>query len=219
MAQGRKIDSKLIVQIEMLAGSGFGATEIHDSLSRQYKSIEVPDIRTVQKYVSNFRNRKDDEPWSLHHTDGLNSEDAKSLLLAYKELIPSFKPGKVLTVGEARWLVRVLKVAQGLGPIKAFYLAREYLSRERGGSNPPDYSDLDAFLVFQPWNKENLDSYRRAIENKQVIPVSGWNHLLESSIEQIRTWSSDANKVAFRLGTNYGTLHQRVVITPAFEEG
>lgn len=204
MVQGKRTNANIIGYIDMLAGLGFGATEIHNALLHYHKSSHGLSLttcyRTIQKYANYFPNSKDAEPWSLLHMDGMNSEDVRNLLLAYKELIPLFKWGKVLTVGEAHWLVRVLKVAQGLGPIKAFYLATQYLLRElgerKGYPTRPDYSDLDGFLVYQPWIQGNLDSYLQAIENKQVRPVFGWNILVETSTDEIRMWVVEVNKMS-----------------------
>lgn len=104
----------------------------------------VPDARTIRAILK--RSEPDEsELWAFATAD---ADEAALVLPAWGELLRARAPVTSLTVNEARWIARLLRVFD-MPPIWALHYARRYIAR----SASPTF-DLDEELALRRWEEQ-----------------------------------------------------------------
>ena len=166
----RRVASHIKAEIERLhVEEGLTPREIEDRLYDERADDEIPDSRTIRRYVQRIRSPKG-EAWSL--SDCSDPGDAP-LVLEALAVAPGFR--FQLSREEGAWIVRVRKAAPDLTPRAARTMAHLYAARAQ---QERDTWALDALLAFAPWrNLAAFWRYRDALGERR-IPASPvfWAH-------------------------------------------
>ena len=147
----------------------FGPRHIWDELNTRAARGEiagtVPTLRSIQRLVSEWTPLEDTDPWRLEHADGADA----ALILPVLRAVIARTQGRVLslTIGEAKWIVRLREAAPDIPPWAAYQLARMYLTNKAAGL---DTDALDRIIAAAPWG--NPHQYRRA--QPGIPQVSPW---------------------------------------------
>ncbi len=139
--------------------------------SAKFKLNDIPSLRTVQNIVADLKPPKTSDPWSLAD---VGTDEAALVMPVWREVV-DYTQGEVsyLTKAEAKWIVRIRRVApklypDGLSFWHIYLLAREYVlltDRKKPTTGP------DVFLAYAPW--ESLKAallYEEAVRNR-LIPA------------------------------------------------
>lgn len=163
---------------------------------------QLPSQRTVARIVRELKRQskpEDDRPWSLAEA---SPEEAAAImpvlgaeLAALADLADMFqlpaeavklaKGGPIrLTVGLAKWIVKVAAAAPTLPPLFKYFVAREYRAAELWGQRAPTSpAALDALLACRPWESEEAARrYARLLELGVIEPAGSLRTF---------TWSPD----------------------------
>ena len=168
----RNMDSAILYEIEAKALENWTPSQIHTDLERKLKAqdrlVEVPSLRTVQRIVKDVEIRDTSGTWRPADDE---AEDARLILEVLANII-IYSSGKKrsFSKAEARWVLKIRKLASDADAVKVWRLARTYMVYESQGNASTE--DLDAYLAFAPWrNKNHLLHYVYAAV-KGWIPVS-----------------------------------------------
>jgi hypothetical protein len=168
MTSGRRIDPDIVAAIETGAAKGLGPAMILRGIERAMADREdLPDIRTVQRYVKQIRHGDAGDAWTLPPSAIGGSG---FVLTALAEVIRQTR-GRVrqITKGLAPWLESVHAVAPDLDAWTAYLVARMYSNRHEQGLPT---ADLDHFLAFAPWRSDqSARSYEAAVANGWIDPA------------------------------------------------
>lgn len=140
------VEGALREYIEVLAIRHWKAPAIYKTLVKALGKKQVPELRTIQRWVDKLALQDPTAPWQLAEANG---EDAALVLPVLAALIEASEGRlKVISNAKAEWIVRLRLVADDLPPWAIYELAHTYmLRRERHDTT----DDLDAFLAFAPW--------------------------------------------------------------------
>ncbi len=150
----QQINTETQAKVEDLALAGHTAAQIHRQLVADgVPADERPSLRTLQRVVRTIRFEDQSGPWSLSDANGDEALLILPILRAYLNLMytqtGSSDHRLYLTKAEARWVVRLSRVASELDVFNLYRLVRAYLGRESRGQ--PTY-DLDALVAYTPWD-------------------------------------------------------------------
>lgn len=195
-ARKRSWPPAVLKRIAELVPTGASASRIHDQLENealkgqaQFSVTEIPRLRTVQNIVADLKPRDPSGPWSLADAD---TDEAALVMPVWREVV-DYTQGKIshLTTAEAKWIVRIRRVApelypNGLSFWNIYLLAREYvlLIEQKKPTTGPD-----VYLAYAPW--ESLLAalrYEEALRKKR-IPA---RLIPDPNIEEASTSKEDA---------------------------
>lgn len=175
-ARKRSWPPAVLKRIAELVPTGASASRIRDQLENealkgqaQFSVTEIPRLRTVQNIVADLRPREPSGSWSLADAD---TDEAALVMPVWREVV-EHSEGKIshLTTAEAKWIVRIRRVApelypEGLSFWNIYLLAREYvlLIEQKKPTTGPD-----TYLAYAPW--ETLEAalrYEEAVRKKRI---------------------------------------------------
>jgi len=129
-----------------LADRGYPPKQIETELRKTIEPIDMPHIRTIQRYVKEHTRRDSSGRWSIVDAQ---PDEAAVLARAIKDILRGQHDGLLqLTRAEARVLHNILAIAPELDGHAAYRIALEYL---RCTDAHDDTAVLDAAVAFRPW--------------------------------------------------------------------
>ncbi len=200
----KKLPLEIEVQIKRLAFEGHGAQQILTYLQRTYADSAdqalraaalALDYKTVLRRVQEYGPPDDTEPWTLAKATPAEAAVVMPVLGALLQanarladlddpVLRALLVHRRISVGLARWIVKVAAAAPDLPPEWVHAVAREYRARElqeaRSERRPlaTDHETLDAFLACRPWASEEAAArYERLLEAgilKQPMYLGRW---------------------------------------------
>jgi hypothetical protein len=166
MTSGRRLAPELIAAIQEQTAKGAGPAAALAWIEKTYPArLDLPDLRTVQRYVRQFRYGDAGDPWTLPSTEC----DGSAVVLAVLGEVIRRTEGRVtqITKGLASWIRSVQGAAPDLDLWSTYLMARLYLNRAEQGVPA---TDLDHYLALSPWRSQNdLSAYERAVAGEQVV--------------------------------------------------
>jgi hypothetical protein len=209
----KKLPAEIEKDIRDLAKDGLGAAQIYAYIQRKYgkdpalrDAAESLDYKTVLRRARECGPPDDSEPWTL--TSATPEEASvvmpvlgaalaqKAALLALNDpLLSAVVHSRRLTIGLAKWIVKVAAAAPSLPADWVYDIAREYraweLQAAQGTPRPylTDPATLDAFLACRPWESEEAaERYERLLQlgivKQPMYLGTWWRNILER--EQLR---------------------------------
>jgi len=162
----RNMSPELQKRIEEKAASGYSATDIYRELVESGPE-NLPKLRTVQNVVKAKELPDESGPWSVANKDKYGAfldtpEDARIILDVLADVIIQSGRKRAFTMNEAKWVLRIRKLAPDISCGSVWDLARSYMVAE----NKEDPTEAtDAYLAFKPWmSKNRLEHYEYALK-------------------------------------------------------
>ena len=123
------------------------------------KEDDLPDERKARRWVRSWLEGEpdesgDDEPWSMADATPDDAAIIIPLLPTLLEKTGGRRDG--VTKGEAKWIIKLRRCAEGLDDWKLYRFARAYRDRER---HDHGMTDLNVFLSFKTWTKAGRDRW------------------------------------------------------------
>ena len=169
----------------------YGKAQIHRCLVQQFGEERVPTERTVARLVDKAREGDPPQPW---HWSEFPPDDARILLEVTDAIIQQslssasdpktgwvmpkvialrpdhFQTAYIGDKSHANWVIRVAKLAPGLGPLGVYWVSMMYVFHERMGVSP---SGIDTFLTMHPWrDMASARSYLSALYDGRISPMT-----------------------------------------------
>ena len=170
-----------------LAFTGKAAAEIFRIIEQEVQnvgakalpglSLEVPELRTVQRIVKSVRDIEDATAgstyWSFDDPQGLDP----NLVLDTLSEVTLGTGGRVsyFTVDQAGWMVKIRTSTDGLSGWGAWILYKLCIEATRG-----DHLDsgLESVLAFKPWvSTERNDAFKKLIETGKIPEPVCWSYI------------------------------------------
>src|SRR5579875_2183780 len=144
----KKLPPEFEREIRELARDGLGASQIHEYIQRKYsKDTELRaaaaslDYKTVLRRAREYGLPDDSEPWTLGAATpeeaavvmpvlGVILAENAAMLATDDPFLTAIARARRLTVGLAKWIVRVAAAAPSLPPEGVYAVAKEYRSWE-----------------------------------------------------------------------------------------
>ena len=233
MARLKKNTSQRVETWEMYK-LGFGPTAIHRALKVRFDAggygdfEDIVHLNTVKNWLREFRESDKglDDRFEWHRMDEYGLPwDASSFLMtmwswaresgpfAYKNEDFHFP---FPSVREVKWWWRIHLVEASLThkwvwTITQWFVARELLHDLLG--KPIEMEDLEAYLAYKPWNKENLAVYRDAVSHGRVPEIKatpGWSNdgewLWDFPVDETTEYTQLPRALAFGITSNPNSL-------------
>lgn len=153
--------------------------DIEDSLKGRVSKgelelIDVPSLRTIQRVIRDLRSANDTDTDVWHLADS-EAEDAKIILEVLQTVMLNSEYSKRnFTVKEAKWVVKIARIAPDANPRLIWRIARLYTFYESKGL---DTEALDHFMTLRPWRGGmDLFFYRRGVDTGRLpgSPFQSW---------------------------------------------
>lgn len=133
----------------------------------------LPTERTIARLTREIERQlepDDTRPWTLGTAE---PEEAAVIMPVLAAVLSHRRTGQRswISVGLARWIVKVAAAAPTLPPYEQYIVAREYWAAERSATGSPtrpyltDPQSLDALLALRPWESEAAaEQYEQLLE-------------------------------------------------------
>lgn len=169
----RNMNPDLEKRIVDMAGLGYSGKEIFDKMSSwdEWEPEKPVGLRTVQSVVHEVQKRDLSGPWSMadQGKDGsfvYSPEDARIVLDVWADLVAAFARKRAFTREEAKWVLRIRKLAPDLHAWHVWDLALSYMTLQKKEFST---EGLDAYLAFRPWaSKNRCENYGNALREGLV---------------------------------------------------
>ena len=171
----------------------YGKAQIHRFLIQEFGEERVPTERTVARLVDKAREGNPPTPW---HWSEFPPDDARILLEVTNEMIQLqlsrsndpetgwvipkvialrpdyFQTAYIVDKYHADWVLRVAKVAPGIGPSEVWWISMMYMFHEQQGMST---SGIDTYLAMRPWrDMASARRYLSALYEGRIPPMSNW---------------------------------------------
>jgi hypothetical protein len=183
--QRQRINQITRNRIVELAFKDYTAPQIRDMICKEVDiigkntlpgfSLEIPELRTVQRIVKTVRDEddySDQETWSMK--DNSDSLNVAHLLDTLAEVVTGTN-GKIIrfTNEQAIWINKIRESTTGLSGWGTWILYK--LSVE---SNPETEKGLDLILGFKPWeSNDRFDKFSSLIEENRIPKPAAWSFI------------------------------------------
>lgn len=180
----RNMDLALERRIENMALNGYSGKDIFDMMAswEEWNPEKPVLLRTVQNMVKRVNERDRSGLWTVADRGQSGEflytpEEARVVLDTLAAVILRYARKRTFTKDEARWVLRIGKLANNLPADCIWHLACSYLLAENRGEST---EALDAFLSFEPWrSKHRYENYQTALDRGLVkADTEGWSMMI-----------------------------------------
>ena len=180
---------------ELWATRHFTNREIMDQLTVEFDT-EAVQLRTVERWVHGFKKAETDMramldgaiEWHRFEDYGLPWEASPFLFemcyyVVRQEPFPSGKLELVPTVRQLRWWWRVHLALPTVDKFDVYHLAQRFVAREimhEALGEELNMADLDAQLIFRPWESdERRSAYQAAIDTGAISRLRDFDRIAD----------------------------------------
>lgn len=215
--------SRLVRNPEQLTAAEIGRRMRGDAL---FVGKILPETRTMERIVAGIRGRLTqlDKEFEWHKLEDYDLPwEACSFLLPMWSWVKESGPFPTRgfhfpspSAREVRWWWRIHLVDLELDYMWVWTIAQWFVARELIHDlldGPLELADLEAYLAYRPWRKDNLAIYRRAVEDGRipvVKPTPGWSDagewIRDFPINETTEYTQLPRGIAFGIAGNPDSL-------------